>query len=210
MPRPIIYALVVLVAASLVPLALVARARQSRSDRPRIHLIQDMDNQPRFEAQAANAAFADGRAMRPPVTGTVPFGQAQRARPRSEAMGHTFPVEITAATLERGRQRYAVFCAPCHGLSGYGDGMVDRRASALQEGDWTIPTNLHDQRLRDAQVGFLYQVIRDGSRAMPAYASQIPVEDRWAIAVYLRALQRSQDGRLSDVPVQLRDQIQAE
>lgn len=239
MPRPLLYALTILFALSLVPLAFIARARGNHSDKPRIHLIPDMDNQARFEAQASNTAFADGRAMRPAIEGTVPFQGAQvddrlyrgselvlqQAEPvpfeavaveglfeqsLEERPVESFPMPVTQAMIERGQQRFDVFCAPCHGLSGYGDGMVDKRAAELQEGTWTIPSNLHDPPLRDKPVGYLYQVVAHGARSMPAYGSQIPVEDRWAIVAYLEALQRSQDGSIDDVPTEQRDQIRAE
>ncbi len=241
MPRWMYYALTGLVAISLVPLALIAKARSGHSTKPRIHIVPDMDNQDRYEAQAANAAFADGRSMRPPIQVTVPFQGAaldeavQRgsrtvsvmegdcaASPQpldtlepcepalEEQPVGAFPMPVTQEMLERGQERYEVFCAPCHGLSGYGDGMIDKRASELQEGTWTIPSNLHDKPLRDKPVGYLYQVVTSGARSMPAYGPQIPVEDRWAIVAYLKALQRSQDGSIDDVPAELRDQIRAE
>ncbi len=239
MPRPLLYAFAVLFALSLVPLAFIARARSNHSDKPRIHIIPDMDNQARFEAQAGNAAFADGRGMRPPVEGAVPFQGAQLddalnrgthtvLMPPSPALYdelgveglfehsvevlpvHSFPMPVTAELLERGHERFDVFCAPCHGQSGYGDGMIDKRAAELQEGTWTIPSNLHDQPLREKPVGYLYGVVTNGARSMPAYGPQIPVEDRWAIVAYVKALQRSQDGDIEDVPVELRDQIRAE
>ena len=239
MPRWMYYALTGLFALSLVPLAFIAKARSGRSTKPRIHIIPDMDNQDRFEAQSGNAAFADGRSMRPPIQGTMPF----QAAPLDEALHrgsstvlmmpegalttapepqepaelvyeehpvHSFPMPVTEAMLEQGQERYEIFCAPCHGLSGYGDGMIDKRAAELQEATWTIPSNLHDKPLREKPVGYLYQVVSNGVRSMPAYGPQIPVEDRWAIVAYLQALQRSQNGTVDDVPVEQRDQIRAE
>jgi len=239
MPRWMLYALGALGAVSLVPLAFVARARSAHSDKPRIHIIPDMDNQDRYESQAGNAAFADGRAMRPPIQGTVPFGDAQaddalyrgsqlvmqQPEPVDYEEGsledlfvasfeeqpvHSFPMQVTQGVLERGQERFDIFCAPCHGLSGYGDGMIDKRAAELQEGTWTIPSNLHDKPLREKPVGYLYQVVTHGARSMPAYGPQIPVEDRWAIVAYLKTLQRSQDASIDDVPAENRDQIRAE
>ncbi len=238
MPRWIYASLLVLFALSLVPLAFIARARGSKTDKPRIHIIPDMDNQDRYEGQSPNVAFADGRAMRPPVHGTVPFGDGQlddatyrgtravltpapvptegeelveAGEPSLEVLPvHSFPVPVTQVMLDRGQERYEIYCAPCHGLSGYGDGMIDKRAAELQEGTWTIPSNLHDQPLREKPVGYLFQVITSGARSMPAYGPQISVEDRWAIVAYLKALQRSQDGSIDDVPPENRDQIRAE
>jgi mono/diheme cytochrome c family protein len=236
MPRWMYYALTGLFVLSLVPLAFIAKARSGRSTEPRIHIIPDMDNQDRFEAQAGNATFADGRAMRPPIQGTVPFqgapideglhfGSTSKLMEPEDADGaseepavlayeelpvHSFPMPVTEAMLERGQERFEIFCAPCHGLSGYGDGMIDKRAADLQEATWTIPSNLHDKPLRAKPVGYLYQVVSNGVRSMPAYGPQIPVEDRWAIVAYLEALQRSQDGTIDDVPAEQRDQIRAE
>ncbi len=241
MPRWMYTSLAVLFALSLVPLAFIARARGSKSTKTRIHLIPDMDNQDRYEGQSPNVAFADGRAMRPPVEGAVPFGGGQlddalyrgtrtvvTPAPEAEAEAeadelveaggpslevlpvHTFPWPVTQAILDRGQERFDIYCAPCHGLSGYGDGLIDKRAAELQEGTWTIPSNLHDAPLREKPVGYLYQVVSNGARSMPAYGPQISVEDRWAIVAYVKALQRSQDATIDDVPPENRDQIRAE
>ena len=135
MPRFIRPALIVLAALALVPFAWVARARATRADTPRLHLIQDMDSQPSFRSQQANPWFADGRAMRPPVEGTLARGALEldgayfRGVEGGSYVQH-FPsrVPLTRATLERGRERFDVFCAPCHCLAGYGDGIVAVRA----------------------------------------------------------------------------------
>jgi mono/diheme cytochrome c family protein len=109
--------------------------------------------------------------------------------------------------LERGRQRYDVFCSPCHGLAGFGDGMVARRADELQEGTWTPPTSFHSDLIRQRPDGHLYNTITNGIRNMPGYGSQIPVEDRWAVVAYVRALQRSQNATVDDVPPAIRAQL---
>ena len=202
----------VLVALSLVPLALIARARVSSSPLPRLHLVPDMDNQPKFKPQAANPMFADGRAARPQVAGTVARGQL-----RSDTALHfgrvegewvaAFPVPLTEPMLRRGQERYGIYCAPCHGLAGYGDGPVSVRADRLREGTWTPPSSFHTELARSRPVGHLYNTIVNGIRTMPAYGAQIPVNDRWAIVAYLRALQRSQHAPLTDVPAELRGQL---
>jgi|YNPBryunderm2012_1023409.scaffolds.fasta_scaffold03661_5 mono/diheme cytochrome c family protein len=212
MPRWLVYTAVITTALALVPLALIARARTVTSAQPRIHLIHDMDHQPKFKAQAENPLFADGRAMRPPVPGAVPAGSF----PRDEAVvtGRrqggwvtALPVPVTAELLRRGEERYNIYCSPCHGLAGYGDGPIAVRAEALQEGTWTPPSSLHTELVRSRPDGHLYNTIANGIRNMPAYGPQIDVADRWAIVAYVRALQFSQGATMDDVPVELRGQL---
>jgi mono/diheme cytochrome c family protein len=212
MPRWMTLGLVLLAAILLVPFACIARARHGLSDKPRIHIIQDMDNQPRFKAQQENPLFADGRASRPPVAGTVARGRLEADdffyRGVSGAdWAAGFPLPLTEALMQRGRERYDVFCSPCHGLSGYGDGIVARRADRLQEGTWTPPSSLHTELVRSRPEGHLYNTIANGIRNMPGYAAQIPEEDRWAIVAYVRALQRSQHAEMEDVPAELQSKL---
>jgi mono/diheme cytochrome c family protein len=211
-PRWLTYLVVVLVVLSWVPLVLILRARQVKSPLPRIHIVQDMDNQPKFGPQSRNRLFADLRAMRPPVAGTVARGELREddrlyRGAAGEAWIDQIPVPVTEQLLQRGRERYEIFCSPCHGLAGYGDGMVSKRAEALQEGSWTPPPSFHTDLVRGRQVGHLYNTITNGVRSMPAYGPQIAVEDRWAIVAYLRALQRSQHATVEDVPPELRAQL---
>ncbi len=207
-PRWLVYTLLVLVVLSWVPLVLIARARVTTTTSPRIHLIQDMDNQDKLKPQSRNMVFADRRAMRPPVAGTVARGMA--ATDDALVRGllgddwvETLPLPVTMALLERGRERYDIFCAPCHGLTGAGDGMISRRADALQEGTWTPPTSFHTELIRSRPDGHLFNTISNGIRNMPSYGSQMPVADRWAVVAYLRALQRSQNATVDDVPAEL-------
>ncbi|MBL8862942.1 MAG: DUF3341 domain-containing protein [Planctomycetes bacterium] len=193
------------VAALLVPPAWIVAARFQDSARPPFHLVHDMDAQARHVGQSANPHFEDGRAMRPDVEGTVAFGEwrddARLATGKDgESWCASIPLDVDAQLLARGRERYGIFCAPCHGLSGYGDGLVAQRASDLQEPTWVPPSSLHDPVVRGRSVGQLYDVVRNGARTMPAYAAQIPVQDSWAIVAYVRALQRSQHATLADVP----------
>jgi mono/diheme cytochrome c family protein len=210
MPRSIKVVLAVLVPVSLVPIVLIARARVVKSPEPRVHLISDMDNQPKFKAQAANPLFADGRAMRPEIDHAVARGRLQaderlyHGKDRDGAWIQTFPVPVTEGLLGRGQQRFDIYCAPCHGLVGYGDGMIAKRAEAMQEGTWVPPSSFHTDTVRGREVGYLFNTIRYGVRNMPAYGPQIPVEDRWAIVAYVRALQRSQHATLDDVPADVR------
>lgn len=208
-PRWIVYTIIVLVTLSWVPIALVLRARTVRTAKPPLHVVTDMDNQPSFRTQKRNMMFADRRAMRPQVSGTVARGQL--ASSSSLALGKegdqwidAFPVPVNQALLERGRQRYTIYCSPCHGLSGYGDGAVAKRADALQEGTWTPPSSFHSELIRSRPEGHIFNSITNGIRNMPAYGPQISVEDRWAVVAYVRALQRSQNASVDDVPADLR------
>ncbi len=203
-------ALAVAAACSFLPIALIARERATRVDRTRIQIIPDMDKQPKFRAQTANPMFADGRAARPPVAGTVARGEARLDDHfyRGVAGGtwaETFPRTLSAELLRRGQERYGIYCAPCHGLSGHGDGIVHARAERLQEGTWTPPSSLHDAVVVGRPVGHLFNTVTNGIRNMPAYGPQIPEADRWAIVAYVRALQRSQGTGIEDVPVERRE-----
>ena len=238
MPRFFTWILATLAAASLVPLLLIGHARYSRSGTPRLHLIQDMDNQARYEPQAANPFYDDGRAMRRPVEGTIAFG-SQVADPHLlhgqipgplrllapiDVLGEAdlppmeqemvdaerLPMEATLALMAHGQERFEIFCAPCHGLSGDGAGMVHQRAAALREGTWVAPTDLHSASVHTTPVGQLYRVVAQGKGSMPAYGPQLSVEDRWAVVAYLRALQRSQRASLQDVPEPQRQQLLSE
>jgi mono/diheme cytochrome c family protein len=193
--------------------ALALRARVVKKTEPRIHIIPDMDNQPKVKAQSRFMLFADRRGMRPPVAGTVARGSLigdsslEFGRTAGDVWVEAIPVEMSMSLLERGRKRYDIFCSPCHGLSGYGDGMVARRADQLQEGTWTPPTSFHTELIRERPAGHIYNTISNGIRNMPAYGSQIPIDDRWAIVAYVRALQRSQNATIDDVPADLQAQL---
>ena len=211
-PRGLMCLVVISVALSWVPIALIMRARVTTSSKPRIHVIPDMDNQPRFDTQSRNALFADRRAMRPPVAGTMARGALMRdAEIATGRLGEgwvdVIPVELTIGVLQRGRARFEIFCSPCHGLAGFGDGMVAKRADELMEGTWTPPTSFHTDLLRQRPAGHIFNTISNGIRNMPAYGPQIPVEDRWAIVAYVRALQRSQNATVDDVPAEIRAQL---
>jgi mono/diheme cytochrome c family protein len=190
---------------SFLPIALIARERATRVDRPRMQIVPDMDQQPKFKAQSGNAIFADGRADRPPVEGAVAQGEARGDEHLFRGIidgewAETFPLTLTPEVLRRGQERYGIYCAPCHGLAGYGDGIVNARAERLQEGTWSPPSSFHDASVLGRPVGHLFNTITNGIRSMPAYGPQIPQRDRWAIVAYVRALQRSQATRVEDVP----------
>jgi mono/diheme cytochrome c family protein len=203
LPRWTAPTIALLLSISILPFVLIARAKVMRSDAPRIQVVPDMDNQPKFKAQQANPLFADGRAMRSPVPGTVARGELRDDEHYYRGIvggefASDFPVHLTPALLRRGRERYEIFCQPCHGFSGKGDGMVAQRADRLQEGTWTPPSSFHTDLVRSRPVGQIFNTITNGIRNMPPYGSQIPVRDRWAIVAYVRALQRSQHAALQD------------
>jgi mono/diheme cytochrome c family protein len=207
LPRGLVYGIIVVIAASLLPFAFFARARATTSEEPRVHLVFDMDHQPKALAQAASPFFDNGRAYRPPVPSTlsredVTTDSYLSRGKRHEAWATALPAEVPvrAATLERGRERFGVFCSPCHALTGAGDGMVARRAAELKEGTWAPPTSLLQDYVRAQPLGQIVGTIANGIRNMPAYGAQIPAVDRWCIVAYIRALQRSQAAKLSDVP----------
>ena len=214
MPRWTVYILLTVASLALVPLACIARARAVKTPQPRVHLVPDMDNQTSYGAQQSHPEFADRRAMRLPVSGTVARGQLRADDHYDRGLVHgeyatTFPVSVTRALLERGRERYDIFCSPCHGLAGYGDGIVSVRAGQLLQGTWVPPSSLHDEPALSRPAGHLFNSITQGIRTMPAYGSQIPAQDRWAIVGYVRALQRSQRAALADVPSEDRSALRS-
>jgi mono/diheme cytochrome c family protein len=202
---------IVAVAVALVPPLLVARARVVKSRQPRIHLVPDMDNQPKVRTQQYNPLFADRRAMRRPPAGTVARGDLQeddhlyRGRVAND-WATTFPMPVTEAMMRRGQERFNIYCAPCHGLDGAGRGPVAARAEQIG-GPWVPPLSYHQAQVRDRPHGHIFNTITNGIRTMPAYGPQIPAADRWAIVAYVRALQRSQDARLEDVPEEYREAL---
>jgi mono/diheme cytochrome c family protein len=166
---------------------------------------QDMHDNPRYEPLEQSAFFADGRSQRPLVPNTVPRGFLREDEHlyRGKVNGQLateFPMPVTAAMMLRGQERFNVFCSPCHGRTGKGDGMVVRRG-------YRAPTSFHDPRLRQAPPGYVFDVITNGFGAMPDYAAQIPVQDRWAIAAYMKALQFSQHATVNDVPADRRSDL---
>ncbi len=186
----------------LLPFACIYAARHALSPTPRIHLVQGMDNQPRYKSQQVNPLFADTREARPPVAGTIARGhlESDDAFERGGRDGRwveTFPVPVTMGLLKRGQERFQIYCAPCHGLAGSGDGIVAVRADRLQEGTWVPPTSMNDASVLARPVGHLFNTITNGIRTMPSYGSQIPAADRWAIVAYVRALQLSRHAKAS-------------
>ena len=200
---------------ALLPLVLIARSRETTSARTRLQPIQDMGVQPKFVAQAEDPMFADGRAARLPVEGAVARGEPDAddhfCRGRIDGKwSTTFPMPVTLETMRRGRDRFNIYCAPCHGLSGYGNGPVAQRARELseeQQTPWVQPRSYHIDDMRKREVGYFFNTLTRGYNNMPPYGAQIPVKDRWDIVAYIRALQRSQDATLEDVPPERREDL---
>lgn len=197
-PRALIYTIIVAGFASLIPFAAFAQARTAKMDKGRLHLMWDMDFTPGYKAQADNTLFADQRAMRKPPAGTVAQGLLRAddhlhlGRDAGGNWATTLPSTMSAddATMALGKAQFGIYCAPCHGYAGEGNGMVHQRASALGQG-WVPPTNLHDERVRELPAGEIYSAITNGIRNMPSYGSQMDDEERWAVVLYVRALQKS-------------------
>lgn len=160
---------------------------------------QKMGVQPSYRPYQPSELFADGTSARPIPADTVARGHLQddtllfTGKDASGQDSTEFPFPITQEVLERGQQRFNIYCAPCHGLGGDGDGIVVQRG-------FNPPPSYHSDRLRQAPVGHFFEVISNGFGAMPSYADQVPVNDRWAIIAYIRALQLSQHATVEDVP----------
>jgi len=159
---------------------------------------QDMHDQPKYRGLRGSEFFADGQSARPLVANTIARGQL-----KEDTLLHTgkdgandtevFPFPITEQVMARGQERFNIYCSPCHGRTGTGDGMVVRRG-------YRRPPAFGDERVRTAAVGHFFDVMTNGFGAMPDYATEIPVDDRWAIAAYVKALQLSAYAPLEDVP----------
>ena len=164
-----------------------------------------MHDQPKYIPLRQSSFFADQRSARPLVAGTVPRGQL-----RDDPLLYTgkingadatvFPFPIDDKVMARGHERFDIFCSPCHGRTGQGDGMVVRRG-------YRHPPTYHQDRLRDAPVGHFFDVMTNGFGAMPDYAAQVSPEDRWAIAAYIRALQLSEHASMNDLPPEERAKV---
>ncbi|HEV8231280.1 MAG TPA: cytochrome c [Thermoanaerobaculia bacterium] len=172
---------------------------------------QEMYDQPKYQPLEKSSFFSDSRSSRPVVEGTVARGMLDAVAapippggaPGAAALATTLPMPLTRELVSRGRERYDIFCSPCHDRTGGGEGMVVRRG-------YRPPPSLHIDRLRDAPIGHFYDVMTRGLGAMPDYAQQVPPADRWAIAAYLRALQLSQRALIADVPREERAKLEGQ
>jgi hypothetical protein len=230
MPKWITAFIVASTAFALIPFAIAAKARNSHSPEGHIHIFPDMDFQPYYKSDTAMDMMPDGRANRGEIQGTVARGSLQTAEdfyhgleggdggpkwltgfPKAYPDGHAFSVDMDL--LNRGKNRYEIYCTPCHGYDGRGNGMVPERVK--QGGGAWQARNLVEAPTPDGKGGAvvtmpngqLFNTISNGYNTMMGYAAQIPHADRWAIVAYIRALQRAQNASLDDVPVDQRGSL---
>lgn len=187
--------------------ALVAGCGRGRpSENSPLSIDRGMTNQPKYKPYAESRFYSDGSAMRLPVPGTVARGQLNddityfTGKDDKGNFVKNMPVSITRALLKRGQERYDIYCSPCHSRLGDGKGIMITRG-------YLPPPTFHDERMRQLPDGHIFDVISHGIRNMPSYGHQVPVADRWAIVGYMRALQKSQNARLEDIPAELRQGI---
>jgi mono/diheme cytochrome c family protein len=182
----------------LLAMLIIACYRGKPSEDPPLQLNPNMDDQPRYDAQESSQFFADGSEMRAPVTGTVAQGQLQAnveyyyGRTADSLLVKKIPVPVGTELLNRGHERFNIYCSPCHDQTGSGQGLVIKKG-------FLPPPTFHQPRLREVEDGHIYEVIRNGIRNMPSYRHQISVADRWAIVAYLRKLQRDQNAGATDI-----------
>jgi hypothetical protein len=204
-----------ILAVCVVTVAGIAGKRGSLSRRPPIEIFPDMQRQLKLRPQKPNGFFANGLSSQLPPAGTV-----ARSKPIQTASGPVYPFEdapvntghitdtinfvelnpllVTGELLRRGQERFTVYCTPCHGAQGDGKGITQRI------GAMAVVGNLHDKRIVELPDGDIFNTITHGKNLMGAYGPQIPVEDRWAIIAYVRALQLSRLGTVDDLPPELR------
>ena len=235
-PFWLVAGLVTLVAVSFLPIAWIARWRSIKHSEPRVILWRDMGQQPKQKAQSASAVFADGRAAREPVAGTVVYGSVVDdphytlgyeshggGDQVSYFAGMPPQIKVDQKLLDRGQERFMIYCFPCHGADGQGNGPVSQRAVEIQESGetvswgtaWVPASNIvavqDDGQLQYGSAlypdGKLFTIITQGVRNMPAYGEKIEVNDRWAIVAYIRALQLAQYADVDRVPAEKRDAL---
>lgn len=164
------------------------------------HLRQDMATQPKNKPLSPSEFFADGRSERPLLENTVARNSIADDDLFVPKDSNRFPVAVDLALLQHGEERYKIFCSPCHGLQGDGNGMVSVRGMKH-------PPSYHQPRLRQTPNGYLYDVIANGFGQMLGYSAQIPPRDRWAIIAYIRALQFSRNAPAAELPAELREKL---
>ena len=175
-------------AALLLPLLLCAGCRQ------------DMFEEPKYKPLVESDMFVDGRSARPIPPATFAFGEPDEGEAVEQGTLNgkfvaSIPIPLNEALLQRGRERFDIYCAPCHSRLGNGNGMIARRG-------FMQPADLESQRVEHAPPGYIYAVITNGYGAMPEYRNQVKLHDRWAIVAYIRALELSRNARLADLPPQ--------
>jgi len=166
---------------------------------------QKMSVQPKYDPLEPSDFFADGMSARPRIPGTVARGEASLtgfvATGKINGQdGDGFPFPVTIDVMNRGQERFNIYCSECHGRLGDGDGMIPSRG-------YRRPPSYHTETLRAAKTGHFFDVMTNGFGAMPSYAAQVPVNDRWAIIAYIRALQLSQNATMNDVPADMRAKL---
>jgi Cytochrome C oxidase, cbb3-type, subunit III len=182
--------------------------RGQKSTEPPILPIQNMVDQTSYGPQSKNDFYKDGQANRPPVPGTIAqgeektnkplyFGQETDSSDQNPIWVKKIPIRLNSNVLQRGQEKYNIYCSPCHGKSGDSDGLVTQRAGGVIR-----PANLHDQERISLPFGKIYDAIRNGVNNwnMPGFAAQMPVEDRWAVVAYVRALQISRTAKIENIP----------
>ena len=212
---------IVLVFATFVPLGLIASAWRSTTEQAPIHIVGDMDFQESYRYGEEVPFFGNGQAMRDELPGTVASGHLDeddaffRGRDDRGQFLAEAPVAMTMDVLERGRERYNIYCMPCHAESGNGQGIVNARAVSLDTAGWLPPRDLTSQATVEQPDGQIFDVItngfewkaEEGTGKMAPYAAQILPEDRWAIVLYIRALQRAANASMEDVPADMRGEL---
>lgn len=163
---------------------------------------QDMAIQPKDKPLAPSPFFDDGRSERPLVENTVARGSIADDALFVPKDSNAFPLPLTPELMKRGQERFGIFCTPCHGLQGDGNGMIAMRGMKH-------PPTYHQDRLRQVPNGYIYDVVTNGFGAMQGYSAQVPPRDRWAIVAYVRALQLSRHAPVSALPQELRDKLPA-
>ncbi|MCZ2152665.1 MAG: cytochrome c [Bryobacterales bacterium] len=195
----------VLLFGALVTAFLLTACGTRYSSAPPVEFWSDMARQPKVGVQASSAFFANHTGSRPPVPGTVAVGMLKENAAFYTGQQDGFyvnnPLAITPDLMARGEERYNIYCAPCHDRTGSGRGIVGIRAQG-----W-VANSLIDSRISGYSDGELFYVISNGRRSMPGYRWQIPEKDRWAIVAYTRALQRAANGKITDVPAELRSEL---
>jgi mono/diheme cytochrome c family protein len=214
MPKWIIALIVASTAFALIPFAIAAKARGSHSSQPHIHIFSDMDFQPKYKSDTTMDLFSDGRSNRGEIAGTIARGSLDAddlfyrgIEAGQWTLGLPAQLEVNDALIKRGQTRYNIYCSACHGYDGRGSGTVPQRVAA--SGAAWLARNLVEANGAAVQMpnGQLFNTISNGFNTMMGYAAQIPHADRWAIVLYVRALQRSQNATLDDVPLDQRGSI---
>ncbi|MDP8208532.1 MAG: cytochrome c [Candidatus Electryonea clarkiae] len=198
----------IIISGLLLLIVLVLGGCQGRpSEKTPIHVNPNMDSQPKYLPQSSSEFFLNGAGMRVPVEGTVARGQLNEDTEFWQGIDSVTgefiaksPVIPTMENMERGRERFNIYCSICHGQTGDGTGIIIKKG-------YMVPPSFHTDQIREYPDGKIFDIITNGIRNMPRYADQVPVEDRWMIINYLRALQLSQNAAYTDLPDDVKEKI---